>query len=144
VRSWRTSRHRLAPSARRTAISAAPPARARQEEIGHVRAADEQHERDGERQHGRRLAQVARQVVAQDLDGDAAVGVRVGVLGGEAARDRVEVGARLGERHAGAQPPVHHQVVAAAAALLLERQRHPQLSGEPGTLNAGGITPTTV
>ena len=60
VSSWRISRARPAPSARRTPISRAPGRAASEQKAGDVRAADEQHQPSDDRQQRRRTRRAAR------------------------------------------------------------------------------------
>ena len=83
-----------------------PPHRAaREQEIRHVRAGDEQHETDGGEQgeHHVRLGDAA-QRLAQRLDRDGAIVVGLRVGGRELAGNGVHLCLGLGERAAGAQP----------------------------------------
>ena len=65
VRSCWTIAPRLAPSAVRSAISLRRDRRARQQQVGDVRARDQQHEADGAEQHEQGAAGVADDLVLQ-------------------------------------------------------------------------------
>ena len=95
VRSWRTSRPRRAPSARRTAISTAAPHRARQLQHGDVHARDEQHEPDRTGEHQKPAADRPRDDVGERHDRRRVPRAILGILRGEPAGDAHH----LGERH---------------------------------------------
>ena len=67
VMNCRSSRPRLAPSAVRTANSRWRRLGARQQQVGEIRAGDEQHEADGRLQHPDRAARAAEHLVLQRL-----------------------------------------------------------------------------
>ena len=110
----------------------APPDRARQQQVGDVRAGDQQHEADGRHQHDQRSPHVADHLLAQRHDAEREAAVRridVRMTGAKARRQRGHLRLRLLERRAG--PELRHDVVVLAAADLRrvgsERQRQQHL-----------------
>ena len=74
VRSCRSSRPRCAPMAPRTAISFCAVGRAREQQVGHVGAGDQQHERHRAQQQHQRRAQVADEGLVQRLERSCSAG----------------------------------------------------------------------
>ena len=115
---WRTMRHLVAPSATRTAISRDRMRRARQQQVGDVRAGDEQHERDGAHQrpeHGADLRAEHALHERRRIRRHVLVGVLV--LLRQLRGDVGELAARLLERHPIGQAPVDHVVTGLRARL---------------------------
>ena len=84
-----------------------PPGEPGEDQVAHVRAGDEQHQRHrGKKEHQRGL-QMAHEVLPERHHVDADALVRVGVRGLERPRDRVHLGACLGEADTGAKTPDH-------------------------------------
>ena len=115
VSNCRTMRPRPAPSAVRTAYLAAPARGPRQEEIGDVRAGDEQHERDaGHHQIENERDLIGQKRLAERAEVRAPPLVRSRVLAGQAAGDRVEVLAHAVDGHARLHPAKRKQAASAA------------------------------
>ncbi len=94
-------RARLAPSATRTAISFCRPTRAREQQVGDIRAGNQQDERDGAEQHQQRRPDVLHELILRA--GDERANIRdssPGCSRFELQRDRVHLDPRLLERHA--------------------------------------------
>ncbi len=109
--------------------------RARQKQVGHVRAGDEQHERDGAHERPEKNPYLA----ADDLlgerrhhGGDPLVGV--GKLSGQGLGDTGHLAARLFDRHAVGEAAVGHQQTPGASGARLSRgplrQRQPDVRVE--------------
>ena len=109
--------------------------RARQKQVGHVRAGDEQHERDGAHERPEKNPYL----VADDLLGerrhhcrDSLVGV--GKLTGQGLGDAGHLAARLLDRHAVGEAAVGHQQTPGASGARLRRgplrQRQPDVRVE--------------
>ena len=96
---------------------AGPAARAREEEVGHVGAGDEEDERDRAEEDEEERPHVSDHRVGERHQARAGALVGVGIGEGETARDAVEVGLRLRDRHAGSQPPDAVDAEAGAAVL---------------------------
>ena len=96
-------RRRSAPSAARTRNLALPPLGARQHQVRQIGAADQQHEADGAQQHVERRPDVPHDLLVIRNHRHRDVRIRVRVLLLEAPGDRVHVGHRAVEGHAGLQ-----------------------------------------
>ena len=128
--------------------------RARQQQVRHVGARDEQHERHRAHERDERRPRVLDDVVLERHDADAHVGRLVfGVLLAELARDAVHLGLRLRERHARLEPAEDREEreVARRPLAVVEPERLPicasvtrNASAGSSRLNVSGMTPTTV
>ncbi len=105
IRNCRTIRPRLAPSARRTAISFRRARCASEEQAGNVGARNRQHERDGSPQDQQRLPEVAEELRAQRNDHGAARAVCVRVQLTDTCCDHVRLPLCLLEGDAVFEPP---------------------------------------
>ena len=95
---------------------------AREKEVAHVRAGDEQHEYDGgEKEHEAR-AHVANHEVAERQHGQAPAARGREVLAPDGVGDGREFRARLGHRHAGLEAAIRHE--AAPVAVLFVARVH--------------------
>lgn len=102
---------------------------ARQQQIGHINAGNEQHKADGAEQQPQHLNSLGRQkIVLERLDFGAPALVTLGVHLRDMRRHRIHILLRLVERHSRLHPPHHHQPVKVVVELFrLEDQRHRQL-----------------
>ena len=152
VRSCRTIRDRLAPSA--VANGDLPLTRrgAREQQVRDVRARDEQHEGDGREQDeqsarlgdGRRSRPAATGAARRSRCGSSAGTPRTNAD----ATEPVQIGLRRGDRHAGLQPPERRRSHASRGCRRSPRRR-PRRSATTarsppaGNRNPAGMTPTT-
>ena len=115
--------------AQRRAHGQLAPARgaAGEQQVGHVRARDQQHEADGpQQQPERRLRLAGHEVVAEGLDADRPLRVRRRVRLGEALRHHGHLLVGLVERDARLESPHHEHPAPAAVLLGVESLRQPQ------------------
>ena len=119
-----------APDAERRADRDLAPARraAREQQVRHVAARDEQHDEDGAEQHEEPRAVAADDVLAERFHRVAQLGDVAREIVPHANRHRLELLQRLLARDAALQPAVHRQVVLVVHRLALgcERDRNPQ------------------
>ena len=97
---------------------------ARQQQVGDVRARHQQHERDGTEEDDDDKTHVSDDLIEQRHDREREAAVRrihVGEVAAETRSERVHLGLRLGDRHAGLQPG--HDVVVFARACGRRRVR---------------------
>ena len=134
VSSCRTSRCRLAPSAVRIATSFSLPADARQQQVRHVGARNQQHQRHRPEQHQQRPAHVSHHLLLQPHHVHAEGAVAL-VLLADPAGDHVDIRLRLLNRNSALQP--HHDVIVLVPAPLhgirpqRQRQIHVHLVHRP-------------
>jgi hypothetical protein len=88
--------------------------RPREEQVGDVRARNQEYKRDRPEQHVERRPRVPYDHVLKRQDDDGLVDVADRVLALETCGDRRHLGLRLFEPHVGAQPPDHPIVVRGA------------------------------
>ena len=127
ISSCRISRPRLAPSDRRTAISCSTRRRARQQQVGDVRARDQQHETDDHHQQPARRHEVAAEGrvdrrLGQRHQRDAAAAIVVRILLRQRGRDGIHVGARLLDGDARLQAARHLKEQRAARVPVVQRE----------------------
>ena len=112
---------------------------ARQQEIGHVGATDEQEDRSRRHQKEETGRGATERAVAQRVDGQPPPGVAGGPGAFEAVADRRQILPRLGQRDAGTKPG--HRAEAEVVAILLRgvhRKGRPEIHVRGGRADAGG------
>ena len=127
-----------------------PHRRARQQQVGDVRARDQQNERDRAEENEQGRFDVADELLVQRPHPDPDARVVLRILLFQPRGDRRHLGLRLLPRHAGLRARDHLQVMISAARGFLRGKgdRHPELvvpvihAGQVRPLR--GITPTTV
>ena len=104
---------------------ALPAERLCQEQIGHIGAGNQEHERHGAEEHEHGRLDVADQLRAQGEHGGAHPPVAPGIFARQGCGHAVEVGICLRDRHARLQTADgHHEVCAAVVRVTIEVGRH--------------------
>jgi len=145
VSNWRATRSRPAPSATRTAISRCRAAARREQEVGDVRAGDEQDKRDRAQQHEQRPLHVADDLLVQADQGQNTLALALALALAAPSRRRSpwlntlrdcsQLGLRLLERHTGFNRAIAFRNLTPPASvrslmplhLFHQRQRNPKL-----------------
>ena len=146
VSSWRTTRPRPAPSADADRQLARAHRGARQQQVGDVGAADEQHEADDAEEQHRRESQIAAdERVVQRLERDAAARVGLRELARQPGGDRRQVGsaAARSSRPASAARPPRRRTRRARAAAGAGSDASPRCCCARCSWKSSGTTPTT-
>ena len=98
--------------------------RAREQQVGDIRAGDEQYGGDGAHQHDQAQPIFAYQLGLERSHSGAAIVVRLRIRGGETGRDAADFGVGRGHTGAGRQPADDVNEVRAALLHELRHQRH--------------------
>src|SRR5262245_25987943 len=109
---------------------------ARQQQVGHVRAGDQQHASDGAQQDQQRRPDIANDGVSQRRDRHAIALIGVGILFFQRYRDVLHLGASLLDRGARLQP--RHAIQTRVVAATLPTRTAAQLAGGNPYLDAVG------